>query len=207
MEPVMEVIVNLDVLNLIILSMQVVVNFHLDYRIWSDANYNSGYGWGMYGSCGGLGGSGGLYSNNMHSGYGMGMGSPYATPDTNNPYGPPSPPGFWTSFVRVMQGVINFFGRISVLIVQNTQAFYIYMLALLQLFDRSGLLYGELARFVLRLPGIKTRPGKHPVHLPAQMGVGSKTLRAQKLLVGGEVMLRKSVQMQKANGFAKLSSM
>lgn len=32
--------------------------------------------------------------------------------------------------------------------------------SLLQLFDRSGLLYGELARFVLRLLGIKTKPKK-----------------------------------------------
>lgn len=31
---------------------------------------------------------------------------------------------------------------------------------LLQLFDRSGLLYGELARFALRLLGIKTKPRK-----------------------------------------------
>lgn len=31
---------------------------------------------------------------------------------------------------------------------------------LLQLFDRSGMLYGELARFVLRLLGIKTKPNK-----------------------------------------------
>lgn len=30
----------------------------------------------------------------------------------------------------------------------------------LQLFDRSGLLYGELARFVLRLLGIRTKPKK-----------------------------------------------
>ena len=86
----------------------------------------------------------------------------------------------------------------------------------MQLFDRSGLLYGQLTRFVLRLLGIKTRPGRHPdwdlVHFPALMGVGSRTLRTQKLLPGlttmfGEVMLRKSVEMQKANGFAKLSAM
>lgn len=31
---------------------------------------------------------------------------------------------------------------------------------LLQLFDRSGMLYGELARFVLRLLGIKTKANK-----------------------------------------------
>lgn len=30
----------------------------------------------------------------------------------------------------------------------------------LQLFDRSGLLYGELARFVFRLLGVKTKPNK-----------------------------------------------
>ena len=41
----------------------------------------------------------------------------------------------------------------------------------LQLCDRTGLLYGELARFVLRLLGIKTRPrkvqGQVPKGLPA----------------------------------------
>lgn len=30
----------------------------------------------------------------------------------------------------------------------------------MQLFDRSGMLYGELARFVLRLLGIRTKPQK-----------------------------------------------
>ncbi|XP_022758844.1 peroxisomal membrane protein 13-like [Durio zibethinus] len=115
---------------------------------------NSGmYGGGMYG--GGLGGVGGPMG-----GYGMGMG-PYGEQDPNNPFGgPSSPPGFWISFLRVMQGVVNFFGRISILIDQNTQAFHMFMTALLQLFDRTGLLYGELARFVLRLLGIKTKPRK-----------------------------------------------
>lgn len=32
----------------------------------------------------------------------------------------------------------------------------------LQLFDRSGMLYGELARFVLRLLGVRTKPKKVP---------------------------------------------
>ncbi|KAJ9176714.1 hypothetical protein P3X46_011996 [Hevea brasiliensis] len=166
----------------------------------SGLNYNSGYGSGMYGSSyGGIGGyGGGLYGNNMYrggygglygggmyggggtynggfggpmGGYGMGMG-PYGDQDPNNPYGAPSsPPGFWISFLRVMQGVVNFFGRISILIDQNTQAFHMFMTALLQLFDRTGLLYGELARFVLRLLGIKTKPrkvqGPGPDGLPA----------------------------------------
>lgn len=121
---------------------------------------NSGiYGGGMYG--GGLGGGlGGGFGSPMGGGYGMGMG-PYGEQDPNNPFGaPPSPPGFWISFLRVMQGVVNFFGRISILIDQNTQAFHMFMSALLQLFDRTGVLYGELARFVLRVLGIKTKPRK-----------------------------------------------
>lgn len=40
---------------------------------------------------------------------------------------------------------------------------------LLQLFDRSGMLYGELARFVLRLLGIRTKPRK--VHPPGPDGL------------------------------------
>ncbi|KAL6989570.1 Peroxisomal membrane protein PAS20 [Sarracenia purpurea var. burkii] len=59
-----------------------------------------------------------------------------------------------------MEGVVTFFGRIAVLIGQNTQAFHMFITALLQLLDRSGVLYGELARFVLRLLGIRTKPKK-----------------------------------------------
>ncbi|WJZ91433.1 hypothetical protein VitviT2T_010504 [Vitis vinifera] len=114
------------------------------------------YGGGMYGG-GGLGGGLG----GPMGGFGMGMGGPYGDQDPNNPYGPPpSPPGFWMSFLRVMQGVVTFFGRISILIDQNTQAFHLFMSALLQLFDRSGMLYGELARFVFRLLGIRTKSKK-----------------------------------------------
>ncbi|KAK9287922.1 hypothetical protein L1049_016367 [Liquidambar formosana] len=129
------------------------------------------YGNPMYrgGGYGGLYGSPGMYGGGMYNGgfggqmggYGMGMGGPYGVPDPNNPDGAPSsPPGFWISFLRVMEGVVNIFGRIAMLIDQNTQALHMFMSALLQLFDRSGLLYGELARFVLRLLGIRTKPGK-----------------------------------------------
>ncbi|XP_041026444.1 peroxisomal membrane protein 13-like [Juglans microcarpa x Juglans regia] len=128
------------------------------------------YGGGMYNS--GFGGSVGGYGMGM-GGYGMGMGGPNGVEDPNNPYGaPPSPPGFWISALRVMQGVVNFFGRISILIDQNTQAFHMFMTAMLQLFDRSGLLYGELARFVLRILGIRTKhkmvqpPGPNGLPLP-----------------------------------------
>ncbi|KAJ6917511.1 peroxisomal membrane protein 13-like [Populus alba x Populus x berolinensis] len=126
----------------------------------SSLNYNSGYGSGMYGSSygGGLygnnmyrGGYSGLYGSGMYGGgmynsgfggpmggYGMGMGGPYGAQDPNNPFGaPPSPPGFWISFLRVLQGVVNFFGRVSILIDQNTQAFHMLMTALLQVFSLS----------------------------------------------------------------------
>lgn len=141
--------------------------------------YGSTYGSGLYGNSmyrGGYGGlaGGGMYGGGMYNsgfggsmgGYGMGgmgMGG-FGDQDPNNPYGAPSsPPGFWVSFMHVMQGVVTFFGRIAMLIDQNTQAFHMFMSAMLQLFDRSGMLYGELARFVLRLLGVKTKPNKvHP---------------------------------------------
>ncbi|TXG55644.1 hypothetical protein EZV62_020900 [Acer yangbiense] len=132
--------------------------------LYGNNMYRGGYGGGggLYGGSsmyGGYGGQMGGYGGQM-GGYGMGMG-PYGDQDPNNPYGGlPSPPGFWMSFLRVMQGVVSFFGRISILIDQNTQAFHMFMSALLQLFDRSGVLYGELARFVLRILGVKTKPGK-----------------------------------------------
>ncbi|KAM4105891.1 hypothetical protein ACB094_04G026800 [Castanea mollissima] len=129
-----------------------------------------GYGGGLYGSSGMYGG--GMYNSGLGGpmgGYGMGMNGPYGGQDPNDPYGaPPSPPGFWISALRVTQGVVNFFGRIAILIDQNTQAFHLFMTALLQLFDRSGMLYGELARFVLRILGIRTKPKK--VHPPGPNG-------------------------------------
>ncbi|CAD5322379.1 unnamed protein product [Arabidopsis thaliana] len=142
-------------------------------RPWEQQNYGStmggGYGsnLGMYGggAMGGYGGTMGGYGMGMGTGMGMGMGmgmgGPYGSQDPNDPFNqPPSPPGFWISFLRVMQGAVNFFGRVAMLIDQNTQAFHMFMSALLQLFDRGGMLYGELARFVLRMLGVRTRPRK-----------------------------------------------
>ncbi|XP_020096613.1 peroxisomal membrane protein 13-like isoform X1 [Ananas comosus] len=159
---------------------------------YGGGSYGSGlYGSSMYSGYGGLYGNTGMYSGGMYNsgfggpmgGYGMGMGGPYNNQDPNNP-GPPSPPGFWMSFLRVMHGVVNFFGRIAMLIDQNTQAFHMFMSALLQLFDRSGLLYGELARFVLRILGVKTKPGKAhvpgPGEVPAFVGQGGRFIEAPK---------------------------
>ncbi|XP_075499672.1 peroxisomal membrane protein 13 isoform X3 [Primulina tabacum] len=130
--------------------------------LYGNNMYRGGYG-GLYG--GGMYGGGGMYNSGFGGpmgGYGMGNGGgPYGDQDPNNPYGPPSsPPSFWVSLMRVMQGVVGFFGRIAILIDQNTQAFHLFMTALLQLFDRSGMLYGELARFVLRILGIRAKPSK-----------------------------------------------
>ncbi|XVF31995.1 hypothetical protein REPUB_Repub17cG0043600 [Reevesia pubescens] len=132
--------------------------------LYGNSMYSGGYG-GLYGNSGMYGG--GTYGGGLSGlggpmgGYGMGGMGPYGEQDPNNPFGAPSsPPGFWMSFLRVMQGVVNFFGRISMLIDQNTQALHMFMSALLQLFYRTGILYGELARFVLRLLGIKTKPRK-----------------------------------------------
>ncbi|KAJ6683285.1 hypothetical protein OIU85_007011 [Salix viminalis] len=145
--------------------------------MYGGGTYNSGFGGGMGGFGGGMGG----YGMGM-GGYGMGMGGPYGVQDPNNPFGePPSPPGFWISFLRVLQGVVNFFGRLSILIDQNTQAFHMFMTALLQLFDRSGMLYGELARFVLRLLGIRTKPrmvnpqGPNGLPLPGMEGTNANS--------------------------------
>ncbi|THF99724.1 hypothetical protein TEA_001126 [Camellia sinensis var. sinensis] len=67
------------------------------------------------------------------------------------------------SLILELEGVVTFFGRVAILIDQNTQAFHMFITALLQLLDRSGLLYGELARFVLRLLGIRAKPKKKAI--------------------------------------------
>ena len=63
--------------------------------------YRGGYG-GLYGS--------GMYGGGMYNGgYGMSMGGPYGAQDPNNPFGaPPSPPGFWISFLRVVIHMVFF---------------------------------------------------------------------------------------------------
>jgi len=46
---------------------------------------------------------------------------------------------------------MHFFGRLSFLVDENAHAVHFFISALLQLLDRAGSLYGELARFALRL--------------------------------------------------------
>ncbi|KDP43909.1 hypothetical protein JCGZ_20919 [Jatropha curcas] len=153
-------------------------------RPW-EYNYDARNYGGLYGSYGGLGettynglyqggGFGGIYGPGMYGGgmynggfggpvggYRMGMDGPYRAHDPSDPHGAPSsPPGFWISLLQMMQRVVNCFGHISILIDQHTQALHTFMSALLQLFDLSGMLYGELARFVFRLLGFRKKRQK-----------------------------------------------
>ena len=114
--------------------------------------YGGGYGGGMYGQRGMMG-MGGMM------GPGMGpMGGPM------DPHGPTPPPTAWQRILKSLSGVVMFAGKMSWLVDENAQAMHFFMTAMLQLLDRAGLLYGELARFVLRLLGYKVPP--RPKWLP-----------------------------------------
>ena len=49
-----------------------------------------------------------------------------------------------------MQGAVNFFGRVAMLIDQNTQAFHMFMSALLQVFNSTCLLLVPLMVLLLK---------------------------------------------------------
>lgn len=111
-----------------------------------------GYGGGMYGS----GFGGGMYGNRfggMGGGYGGGMLPGQPGFDPNNAPGPP--PSAWQRAMMSLSSVVGFAGKIAWLVDENSQALHFFMTALLGLLDRGGVLYGELARFVLRLLGYK----------------------------------------------------
>nr|GMD17315.1 peroxisomal membrane protein 13 [Ipomoea batatas] len=100
---------------------------------------------------------------NYNSGYGTGTYSSYGS---GGMYGGGL---YGNNMYRGGYGGLYGGGMVAILIDQNTQAFHMFMTALLQLFDRSGLLYGELAAFVLRILGVKTKPKK--VHHPGAEGL------------------------------------
>jgi peroxin-13 len=124
----------------------------------------SGYGGGMYGSgMGGYGGGmygggmGGYGSGGMYSGGMMGPGGGFLPGDPTA--GPPiGPPSAWQAFLGTINGAMMFFGRLSFLVDENAHAIHFFISALLQLLDRAGSLYGELARFVFRI--LFNRKGK-----------------------------------------------
>lgn len=59
-------------------------------------------------------------------------------PTTGGPEGPPRPPGAWESVLRGLHGVMGVFGRITMLVDENTYAVNFFIQALLQLLDRSA---------------------------------------------------------------------
>lgn len=80
--------------------------------LYGNNMYRGGYG-GLYGGSSMYGGGmyGGGYGGGPMGGYGMGMGmgGPFGDQDPNNPFGgPPSPPGFWMSFLRVVRMFFSF---------------------------------------------------------------------------------------------------
>lgn len=121
-----------------------------------------------------MGGYGGMGGPGAMGPYGYG-----GQGDPNNPMGgePPQAPNFWQQMLRGLNGFLTFFGRLSMLVDENTHALHFFITALLQLFDRAGVLYGELARFVLRMLGVKskarTKIATPPPALPGPGGDGS----------------------------------
>jgi len=125
--------------------------------------YGTGYGGGYGGYGGGYGGSmyGGPSRFGLYGGGGMYGGPPGMMPpfggDPNAPPGQlaPGAPTGWQHALAALHSAMTFAGRLSFLVDENTAALHFFITALLQLFDRAGSLYGELARFVLRLLGVK----------------------------------------------------
>lgn len=105
------------------------------------------------------GGMGGGYGSGMGMGMGgMGPMGPPGPYDPNDPNAlPPQAPSAWQHMLHVVGGIMHFFGRLSFLVDENAHAVHFFVSALLQLLDRAGSLYGELARFIFRMLGFKTK--------------------------------------------------
>jgi len=125
---------------------------------------NNMYGYGNSGMYGGYGyGGGSMYGSSGYYGarpmfggggpmYG-GMGPMYggAGPVMDGGSSP------WQAMLGGIGSMVHFFGRLSFLVDENAHAVHFFISALLQLLDRFGSLYGELARFILRLLGFRRK--------------------------------------------------
>lgn len=69
----------------------------------------------------------------------------------------PPKPAMWQRFLDGLQKVVSCFGRVTFLVDENTQAFHFFITALLAFLDKAGSLYGEIARFVIKLLGFGRR--------------------------------------------------
>ena len=54
-----------------------------------------------------------------------------------------------------LHNIVSLFGRLSFLVDENTAALHFFITALLNLFDRAGWMYGEIARLVLGIIGFR----------------------------------------------------
>lgn len=141
-----------------------------------------GTGYGMYNRSPYMYGSTGMYGNPYNSMYNNGMMMPGAGGpwDPNDPHGPPAPPSAWQAMLAGISGIVHFFGRLSFLVDENAHAVHFFISALLQLLDRFGSLYGELARFILRFLGFTKPSGSKSDSGTKENPVGSN--------VGGQTM-------------------
>lgn len=134
----------------------------------SSGMYGAGMGGsGMYGGLynRGLGGSGaGMYNSPYGTGYsGYGIPSSIGPLGEHQMQGRPGAPGNmmppprtrWQMTLDSLHGLMTFFGRISMLMDENAHAVHFFITALLQMLDRASFLWGEIARFVLRLLGYR----------------------------------------------------
>ena len=70
---------------------------------------------------------------------------------------PPPPPSLWQALQHGLGSGVDFFGRLAFIAAENAHAVHFFISALLMLLDRAGSLYGELARFLLRILGLGRR--------------------------------------------------
>ena len=134
------------------------------YSPYSGSAYGRpGYGGGaMMG--GAYGAGGGVYGASPWYSGGAGFGGPPGQPaigPVDGPHAPggPGAPGQhrtkWQVFMESINGLMHFFGRVSFLMDENAHAVHFFITALLQMLERASFLWGEIARFVLRLLGFK----------------------------------------------------
>ena len=121
--------------------------------------YGGGYGGGMYGGYGGYGG--GMYGGGMY-----GPTGPMSF-DPNEPVNPAM--SAWTKIMRTLSDVVHFFGKISFLVDENTQALHFFVGSLLGMLDRGHVLYKEMSRIVLKTLGYPV-PERPPPFDPLRRG-------------------------------------
>ena len=73
------------------------------------------------------------------------------------PGGGPQKTPVWQRFLETLTKIVTCFGRVTFLIDESTQAFHFLITALLAFLDKAGSLYGEIARYILKLLGF----GRH----------------------------------------------